>query len=201
MSARPAQSPRRPSSAWVSPRGSGDPEGQKRLDFAARRHRLKQLCEAFVDPRTGIVATNDVRAVAQSVGLDLPDELFNSAYAEKYAPAGDTSPRSPRNVKFRNFHAAIDYSRLQHLDGFLKRKAQQEAADQGWAENIRETSALVTAARDVANRAQAAAEAERNRHWVSDAELVDAHAKVSGFETVQRHQHSGSLPLALAPVQ
>ena len=43
----------------------GDPEAEARLDYCVRRQRMKKMCETFVNPRTGMVKTEDLQKSAK----------------------------------------------------------------------------------------------------------------------------------------
>eukprot|EP00966_Prymnesium_polylepis_P207640 4809715-Prymnesium_polylepis.1 len=130
----------------------GDPEAEARLEYAARRQRMKKLCESLVDPRTGTIKADDLRKSAQWAGLQLPPEVFDSAYAERYASEGETTPRKPGAIKWKNFHAAIDYAKMQNIQGYLQRQQEREADNVRKAQLIRETAQAVEAAKAAAER-------------------------------------------------
>ena len=94
-------------------------------DYNVRRQRLKRMVETIVDPRSGTVPSADLRELGKLVGMPLPESLFRSPYAEKYAPAGEPCRRAPRTVLWREFLTAISYpeiiehERLQAIYAYL----------------------------------------------------------------------------------
>ena len=117
------------------------------------------------------------RYLPQWAGLALPAELFDSAYAERYAADGESSPRRPGAVKWKNFLAAIDYSKMQNMGKFLERQKKAEKDARQKAIQIRETVQAVEAAKAAAEKAAAAARKSKGPD-VSDDELRRVHSTV-----------------------
>ena len=74
-----------------------------------------------MDPKNGTVAAGDLRDLTQSVGMRLPSELFNEASNKARVP-GTTSPR----LQWRNFYAAMDYTKLREMEASLRQRAAQD---------------------------------------------------------------------------
>lgn len=116
-------------------------QSQNRITRNQQREQMKQLMRSVANEREE-VPISDLLLTAELANVPLSDAqkqlLFTTPYANAYASTWEpNSPRSqyglectPRSVKWRQFHAALEHSRLQTADGVdaaLRHYASKEA--------------------------------------------------------------------------
>jgi len=116
-------------------------QSQNRITRNQQREQMKKLMRSVANEREEL-PISDLLLTAELANVPLSDAqkqlLFTTPYANAYASTWEpNSPRSqyglectPRSVKWRQFHAALEHSRLQTADGVdaaLRHYASKEA--------------------------------------------------------------------------